>query len=631
HALGILLLWRLLVRLRVPGAWWAAVIFAVHPVCVESVAWITELRNTLPFCLGLGAMLCYLRVEPIDSESNGGANGVDRFSAGQPKWYALSLLLFTLALLSKTQLVGLPIVLALIFWWKRGSVGWPVWKRLAPMLAIAVFMSAVTVLVEWKLDPAVKTIEPLSPVGRVLLAGQAVWFYVGKLVWPARLTFIYPRIVVNSAVCWQYLYPLAALGVVVALWFNRRKIGRGPLAAALVFICLLAPVLGLVSARHIKVANVADHFQYPAAAALVALAVAATYIAATKLGDRIATARIRPIFNCLAGLLIGAYVVLSWQQSRLYANATTLSEDTLGKNPNCWLAHNNLGNVLLQAGKIDEAIAHYQQAVAIKPDYAEAHANWGTALAAADRFDEAIEHFQKAINLKQSYALAYNDLAQVLAKLGRTAKAIENYRQAITLVHDYADAHNNLGVVLLASGQRDDAVAHLRQAVLYRPDYAEAHSNLGSALVQLGHTQQAIDELETAVKLDPTLPEAQNLLGAALATRNQSAQAIVHYRQAVQLNPNYAEAHYNLAAELMDVGRPQEAVGHLKKVLHLRPNDLQAGVDLAMAYAQLNQPSDAIAAAQHACDLARTTGKAADAEKIQMWLNAYRVKQNVQR
>ncbi|HZZ27805.1 MAG TPA: tetratricopeptide repeat protein [Pirellulales bacterium] len=614
HALCAVLLWRLLVRLRVPGGWLAAAIFAVHPVCVESVAWITERKNTLSMFFALASMLCYLRFAPIEASSNGTPTKTAR------RWqYAAALLLFALALLSKTQVVALPAVLLVIYWWKQGSIGWRTIKPLTPFFALGLALAAVTLWIETAYNGAGSADWAPALGKRFIIAGRAVWFYAGKLFWPQPLAFIYPRWTVDSASLWQWMLPLAVLLVTAALWLARRKIGRGPLAGTLIFVGLLFPVLGVFNVCFQRFSFVADHFQYHAAAAFIALMTAIAWKVASLWKESFA----RRAAGGIAAAILAMLMLLSWQHSRLFANADTLYRDTLAKNPDCWLAHNNLGNALQQAGHLDEAMAEYQAALRLKANYPEALVNLGTALVESNRIEQAIAQYQQAIDLKPEYAQAHNYLGVALAKSGQPQSAVEQYQLALQLNPNDADAHNNWGTLLLEHGQRRAATQHFQAALALNPDDAEAHSNLGSALHQSGRNREAVEELVEALRLNPNLAQAHNILGAALMGLGRTEPAMDQYRTAVRLTPHDAEAQFNLGIALLGTRRPQEAVEHFQEVLRQTPHDLVCALNLAIAYAQSHQHDLAVQAAQAAEEIARSTGEKSQAEQIQTWLKTY--------
>ena len=490
HVGCCVLLWQVLKRLAVPGAWLAAAIFAVHPVGVESVAWVTEGKNTLSMLFALASVLCYLRFSPF------GGQTVDRSSTVEPahpgslpggqgerrwQYYVASVAFFAAALLSKTQVVGLPVVLLAVYWWKRGRIDWCSVKPIIPFLALSLAFAGLTIFVETQLNGASGQGYSLSIAARVLVAAQAVLFYIGKLIWPHPLTFIYPRWTIDTAAWLPYLFLFTAIQAVVALWLARNRIGRGPLAATLIFAALLMPILGFVNVCFYRFSYVADHFQYQAMAAMIALFAAAV----ATLWNRLSTHEFRFAINpaitkfLVAGLL-ATLMALSWKQSALYAGPESLYADTLAKNPDCWIAHNNLANALKDRGDLNAAIDHYREALRIKPDYAEAHLDLGVALAVTDHLDDAIAEFHDAIRLRLNFAAAYNSLGSALMKQGHADEAIENYEQAVRLNPYIAEAHFNLGALQLAAGKTSAAIDQLKAAIKLDPDFAEAHGNLGA-------------------------------------------------------------------------------------------------------------------------------------------------------
>ena len=597
HALNAVLLWRVLRRLEIPGGWWAAAIFALHPVTVESVAWVTERKNVLSGFFYFLAMLAYLRFRPL----------TDREAARACDWryYPLVLVLFLCALLSKTVTCSLPAVLLLLVWWKNGRVERRDVLALAPLFVLGVASGFMTTWMEKHSVGASGAEWALSFGQRCLVAGRALWFYTGKLFWPQQLTFNYPRWEIDAAVCWQYAFPLAALAVLIALWWLRSRIGRGPLVAVLCFAATLAPALGFFDLYPFRYSYVADHFQYMACIGVISLAVSMGTAICRQAGQR----------GRALGALIGAVVLLvlgvcTWQQAHVYQNLETLWRDTLAKNPNSWMAHNNLsdilmqqgkneeaiwhleqalrlkpddagwhynlGNALKQAGKIEEAIARYEQALRIKPDYAEAHCNLGVALAQAGRLWEAIGHYEQALRIQPDSVEAHNNLGMAFAKLGKTQEAMEHYEQGLRIKPDYALAHNNLGVALAQAGRLREAIAHYEQALRIKPDYAEAHCNLGVALKQVGKIEEAIAHYEQALRINPRFAEAHYDLGIALKQVGKIEEAIAHYEQALRIKPDYAEAHCNLGITLGQAGRLGEAIGHLQQALQIKPDYPQA-------------------------------------------------------
>ena len=402
HALNAVLLWRVLRRLEIPGSWLAAAIFAIHPVQVESVAWITERKNVLSGLFYLLAALAYLRFRPL----------TDPKSARVCDWrfYPLVITLFLAALLSKTVTCSLPAALLLLVWWKTGRVGKQDALALAPLFVLGAALGLVTVQME-KHAGASGAEWTLSFVQRCLLAGRALWFYAGKLFWPHNLTFIYPHWEIDASLAWQYLFPVAAVVVLIALWRLRTRIGRGPLVAVVFFAGTLVPALGFFDLYPFRYSYVADHFQYMACIGLIALTVsagAAMYQRAGQHGrdsGRLATA-----------LVLVLLAVSTWKQARIYQDQETLWRDTLARNPAAWMAHNNLGAILIQQDKIEKAMGHSEQALQLNPDDSEAHYRLGVTLERAGKTNDAIWHYQQALRTHPDYPEAQTALARLQSR-----------------------------------------------------------------------------------------------------------------------------------------------------------------------------------------------------------------------
>lgn len=494
HALNAVLLWRLLEALRLPGAWAAAAVFALHPVHVESVVWVTERKNVLSGAFYLGALLAYLRF----------ADGPLR---ERRRWYALSLVLFAGALLGKTVTCSLPAVLCLVLWWKRGSLRAADAAPLVPHFALGIGLAAVTVWMEKHHVGAAGVDWHLSFLERCLIAGRALWFYAVKLIWPSRLTFVYPRWQVDAAVWWQYAFPAAALAVIAALYALRGRIGRGPLACLLVFAGTLVPALGFFDVFPMRYSFVADHYQYLASIGLIVLGVGSVASLLRSRGESAALAG----RWALGGVLL-ALGFLVWRQAAIYRDAETLWRDTLAKNPGAWMAHNNLGLLLLDRGRSDEAIGHYEAALRIKPDDDYAYNNRGNAYVAKGDMERAERDFIAALEIEPLNTEARSNLGNVYASRGRWEEAAQQYRAALSSKPRYAEAHNNLGNVLAMRGEIEPAIAHYREALRIDPAYAEARYNLAVLLAGRGDEGGAIAELREALRLRPDYSEARAAL-----------------------------------------------------------------------------------------------------------------------
>ncbi|HEY2818900.1 MAG TPA: tetratricopeptide repeat protein [Casimicrobiaceae bacterium] len=529
HATAASIAGLLLYRLAIPGAYFAAAIFALHPVQVESVAWISEIKNTLSAVFYLGAALAWLRYR----------------REGAPAAYALALGLFVLALCSKTVTATLPAALLVIEWWQCGRLSW---RRdllpLVPFFALGVAAGLLTVWVERSLVGAEGPAFDFTPIERALIAGRALWFYASTLFWPVNLVFIYPRWSVSQAVGWQYVYPAAAIAVIALAWALRRR-WRGPLAGVLYFAGTLFPALGFFNVYPFLFSFVADHFQYLASLGLIALAGGgfAWLLQRKGLWKRPATQAI-----CVA--VLAALAVLTWRQSHAYVDVETLYRATLERNPESWMAHNNLAGVLIARGKVDEAIGHIERALALRPDYAEARNNLGLALANRGRVDAALEQYRQALELQPAYAEAHNNLGVLLARRGQVEDAIAQYTRALQIDPALAGAHYNLAEALTTRGRTDEALAHLREALALEPDYAEAHNSLGVLLAERGRFEEAREAFVKAVELKPQYADARNNLGIVLARSGRFDDAIAQFLKAIEADPASAKIRENLRAAI---------------------------------------------------------------------------------
>jgi tetratricopeptide (TPR) repeat protein len=497
HGLSALLFLRILRRLEVPGAFLAAAIFALHPVHVESVAWMTELKNTLSGAFCLGAALAYL--------------GFDR--SRKKGLYALALGLFVLGLLTKTAIATFPAAMLVVLWWKRGRLSWrgdvvP----LVPFFVAGLSAGLVTVWAEQRIFGATGTEFHFSFSERCLLAGRGFWFHLGKLFWPAEMIFMYPRWPIRPAAGGQHLYPAAAMLLLAGAWALRRR-NRGPLAALLFFAGTLFPALGFFNAYSFRYSFVNDHHQYLASLGLITLASAAMARLLGRWGVWGKTPG-----NLLCGAMVAILAALSWQHAGAFRDDDTLWRDTLAKNPGCWMAHHNWAVTLAARGEFEAAEEHYRAGLALNPD-AEACLGLGAVLEAQGKTDEAEAQYLAAIRLKPDYAEAHNNLSSLAVKRRDVPSAVRYAAEAIRLRPNYAEAHFNLGNAFNLQGATTNAVAEYSAAIRLKPEYPEAYYNLGCAMFLLGRLDEAAGSLSEAVRLQPANAVARAKLAFVLAQR----------------------------------------------------------------------------------------------------------------
>jgi len=582
HAFSALLLWKILRRLQVPGAYLAAAIFALHPVCVESVAWISEIKNTLSGVFYLGAALVYLR---FDRTRNW-------------KFYFVTLGLFLLGLMSKTVVATLPAALLVVFWWQRGKLSW---KQdvlpLIPFFVVGIGAGLFTAWMEWKFVGASRSGFDFSIIDRLLIAGRAIWFYLGKLVWPVDLTFIYPRWHVSQTVWWQYLFPITALLASVGLWLLSRR-NRAPLAAWLLFVGTLFPALGFFDVYPFRYSFVADHFQYLAGIGPITLAAAGIAILFRCAMNR------RPFLEpIVCGTMLLVLGGLSRQQTGMYVDVETLWRATIAKDPNAFLACNNLGNMLALQGKTPEAIALFHRAIEIKPDYEEAHYNLANALDRQGKLDEAIDHYEKALEINPDFVAAHNNLGTALLNQGRLEEASEQYHQALDKDPTFAEAHSNLGFLLTKQGRAAEAIEEYRKAIKLNPNRAEFYNNLGNLLVTQGRTTEAVEQLQKALEVEPDNAKVHYNLANIFFAQGQWDEAIEQYQQALKQMPDSIHAHYQLGLALQCRGESAAAIAQLQKVVELDPNHVTAQNNLAWLLATC--PDASLRNGQKAVELAQ--------------------------
>lgn len=521
HALGALLWWRVLRRFAIPGAWLAAALFAVHPVNVESVAWITEIKNTLAMLFYAFTLLAYLRFE----------------DTGLRRWYGIALGAFVLGLLSKTAVAPLPLVLLGVAWWRRSRVELrDVWRSI-PFFAASASLALATIWFQHHRAIAGAIIREDDFWSRLAAAGWAVWFYLSKALLPVNLVYVYPRWQVSGTNVLSYAPLFLAVAGLAICWRFRQSWGRAGLLSLGYFVVLLLPVLGFINISFMRHSLVADRWQYFALIGPVALAAAAITIAL----DRFTRGREFPRLVCGAVLVLG-FGTLTWKRSRLFTDADTLWHATLAGNPRCAVALNHVGSGLFEAGRVDEAIVHYQKALAILP----------------------------------RYELAYYHLGCALAEKGQADEAVAHYRKALEIYPDFVDASFNLATTLLEQGRVDDAIAEFQKALAMRPHWAKTHNNLASALLQRGRVDEAVTHYKKAIDLEPGHAGARNNLGWVALQTGGLDEAIAQFKTALQIKPGYVQAHFNLAEALLRKGQVPEAVAEYQAVLALQPKHPEA-------------------------------------------------------
>jgi protein O-mannosyl-transferase len=676
HAASAVLLWQILRQLNVRGAWLGAALWVLHPVMVQSVAWVTELKNTQSGFFYLLSIFCFLkwdekprmtRISRIDQEGvvsparhslakaasapQGAAVSQPPLwhSGRRPSLFALSLLFFILATLSKPSVVMLPVVLFLCIWWRTGRIHRHDVLALAPFVLISAFASVWTILEQKFHAGAIGAEWAQTWPDRLIIAGRAIWFYLAKLIWPHPLIFIYPRWEIDSSQTTAYLPLFAAVAGLLGLWLNRARWSRAVFFAAAYYVVSLFPVLGFFSVYFFRYSFVSDHFQYLASMGPLALAAAGIVTAVGRFGEtpsrlasaaadalrfsgNIAVARSKSLLlPATSGIFLLLLVFLTWQQTAVYHNLITLYAATLTKNPGCWMAHYDLGIALSDQGDTDGAIAHYRQAVELRPSYAEAHYNLGRLLAQKGQLDDAIVHYQNALELNPDDAEAHNNLGATLFASGHVDEAIAHYRKALAIQPDYADASCNLASALLSNGDLDGAIAYYSACLALSPNQVEAQYNLASALFRTGRTDEAIAHFQKVLELRPENADARANLGSAFLAKGRVRDAIAQYRDALRIAPDNVAAQSNLAWLLATAADASLRNGAEAVLLAEQANSESSRNEnhpialriLAAAYAEAGRFAEARQTAQQALQAAEIEGNSTLSNALRYELALY--------
>ncbi len=466
HLANTLLLWRIARRLPLHGAWPLAALFAVHPLHVESVAWIIERKDLLSGLFYLAAFLAWLRFAEETRPGRGAQH------------YLLALALFALGMLCKSIVVTLPAALLIWRWWKRGRVTGADLLRLAPFVAVGAAMAAADVSFYNVREPVSLDYSALE---RVLIASQALWFYVGKLFWPGGLAVIYSHWEVSAGDAVAWVYVAASAGVGLGLWFLRRRVGRGPLAGVSFFVVTLSPVLGFVDYGYMQFSFVADRHQYLAGIGLMLVVVGGAAYGVGRLPSG-------PWRWGAAGAGVAVLAVLAaltWRHAAIYRDGETLFTHIIAHNPTARFAHRNLGEALTVEGRWEEALAAFRVAVEHAPDDDRDHSNVGAALIMLDRLDEAEEPFRRALALDPKSVYALQNLAALEVRRQRYGEALALYRRLVEVDPRNPSAHHGVGTALYYLGRFDAALEALERALDLDPMRDDIRTNRDEVLAIL--------------------------------------------------------------------------------------------------------------------------------------------------
>jgi tetratricopeptide (TPR) repeat protein len=601
HTINALLLWLVLRRLSIPGAWFASAVFALHPVGVETVAWISERKNLLMLLFSLLSVLCWIEFTSGDRTARNAQHVAQAIPRGRALRQALlfyvgSLLFFALALFGKATACTLPAALVLILWLKRRPLTLKRWLQVVPFVAMGIGMGLLVMWWEHHHQGTGLVKLGLGPAEKLLIAGRGFWFYLGKLFWPVNLTFSYPRWHIDAKSVWQYAWPAAAAAVLGCLWLWRERVGRGVVAAILFFCATLFPILGFFPLYTFVYTFVADHYQYAACIGPIALVSAGGAIIFRRLPKN----RRRPLLPVTGAILITLWA-LSWRQSRIYTNMETLWTDTLKKNPDSWLAHSQMCVVRYEQGRLDEAIMHAQRRLALQP------------------YMENVD--------SSSLSDGFYYLAIILEKQGRLDEAADNYQKALAIFENDAKYQYRLGRTLAKQGKFEQSVWHFKRSDEIKPDSYENYFSWGITLSEWAKTKQmpsmwrkprfapygseqseklfaeACAKLKKAIDIKPDSYEAYFYLGAVLSewaktsqvhsmpygsrqSENLLAQACENFKKATDIKPDFYEAWSNWGVTLWERAKINqgeqseklfaEACENFKKATDIKPDFFQA-------------------------------------------------------
>ncbi len=658
YMVNVLLLWRLLRRLAVPGAWAVAAVFAVHPMHVDSVAWVIGRKDLLSGLFYMAAALCWIRsMEGVGdswpdsrdctvtrehrlSRSPWRRWPLDSIRVSRPGLYLAALGLFVAAMLSKSVAATLPVAFAIWLWWKNGRVTWTDAWRIAPFFLVALCialadLSYYTSGREFPFDYGL--------VERVLIAAHALWFYAGKLVWPTDLAVIYPLwdIDTGDPLAWGYL--IAAVAVAALLWVGRHRLGRGPLAGAVFFAVTLSPVLGFVDFAYMRLSFVAERYAYLAGIGVIAVLIGAAVHRLGKLPNLLKIGASAVLVAVLA-----VFGKLTWDQAGNYRDEISFYDHILSINPGAPTIHRNLAKALADAGRPAEALAASRVAVEQLPGSARAHNTRGIALLDLNRLDEAGESFRRALELDSDHKNARQNMAETRRHQGRLVESIRWYRGVLDIDPEFAPAHAGMGAALFRLGQYEQAVESLAQAVSLRPDalpisafnlladalrrqqryeeaieryrgvlevdpeYTPAHAGIGYALLQLKRYEEAVESLARSVSLEPKSSadaDSHVAMGRASAELGRTEAAAEHYARALEIDARNAKALDSFAVLRFRQQRYEEALRLHETLIEIGEANAQVHANMGATLYHLDRPDEALRSLDRALSLDPTLAR----------------------
>ena len=604
HMLGSLLVWAVLARLKIPGAWLAGLLFALHPVNVASVAWISERKNVLSLMFYLLTILAWLKFD--DTSSKG--------------WYAGALGLFLATLLCKTSTVMLPAVLLGLAWWRHRRITGRDLLRTAPLFVMSAVLGVVTIFFQQGVT-VTDVPRPEGALSRLAAAGWCVWFYLYKALVPVNLVMVYPRWDVDPAwaPAWVPLIALIACGAV--FWRFRRSWGRPLLFVLAYYVVTLLPVLGVIDAYLMGYSLVADHWQHLSIIAFVALVAGLGWWAAVRLPQFRGTA------TALGVAVAATLGTLTWFQAHTYQNRKTLWKHNLPRNPDGHIVVSEWAGIRFKELRDDpprlaEVAALYQRVIDLKPRNPLAYCNLGTTqfvMAEHERkrgnmsranglISLAYRNLSKSIEMEPEYHLSHYNFGKVLQALKRPAEAIEHFRETVRIRPANPGTQYELGVALLQAGRNEEGIVPLTESLRLSPKFDVAHEALGLAYFRLGKLTESAAQYRRVLEIRPDYVPAMISYGTVLAMGGQGQAAETYLSRAVGRAPNNFEAVKHLAMVRRDLGRAGEALPLFSRALRIRPNDADVMANLARIRAcwpdaKLRNAAEAVRIAEQACQL----------------------------
>ncbi len=580
HAANAILIALLLAQMGVGCAWLAAAIFALHPAHVESVAWVIERKDGLSTLLYLLSFLAYRHSREKDN----------------PSAYAASLICFVLAMLTKSIVISLPVALALATIWEKGRLSMKDLRSLAPFAVIGIAMAAGDLAYVRRLENGED--YGIAMVERVMIAGRAMVFYLGKSLWPNSLMSIYPRWNVESMSAIQSVF---GVGILIALTVmaTRHKFRSTLLLPLIYFVVTLVPILGLITFGFIRLSFVADRYQYLASIGLNIIMAAAIHAIVLRIGRSIPELKIAAIAVLL--LVLGA---LTWRQAAIYKGPLELWSHNVARNPTSWTAFSNLAFAQADSNLLDEAHENYLRALAIKPEYENAKLGLAHLLIRNGKLDEGIAQYREVIGFMPQSKGAYNDLGRALELKGDFAGAEENYRKALTLDPASIETLVNYGSMLAEQGKPDEAMKLFASGRDLAPYHSDLNAAIGIFLEAQGKPDEALAHYQTALETNPRNVAARGNLAAMLAQMGRLPEAESHLREAVRIQSDFYEGRMNLAMILQRSGRMDEALEQLTLLIKFHPEHPDANFQYGLGLARAGRMEEARAAFDKAAKLA---------------------------